>query len=398
MNKLFSALLFLAVAANTGAAESNTEEEDLVINEDEVIASEAAYFRIEKVAEGFETPWTMEFLPDGDALIGDRESGKLKRLNTVTGALTPVVGLPASFVDPKIGSGLFDVRIHPEFHENGWVYIVAGGGSNEASGLVVTRMELQGNKLSNGKTLLETSPRIGGKWHFGGRLAFSDGNLFISTGDGNTYSHLAQDLSAHVGKILRIGDDGTIPEDNPFVANPDALPEIWSYGVRNPQGMTTHPDTGAIWTNEHGPQGGDEVNIPRSGVNYGWPVITYGEEYGGGPIGDGETHREGMQQPVYYWRPSIAPSGIEFYRGDAFPGWNSSLFNGALALNHLNRLVLEGNRVIHEERLLEDKGWRIRFVQTGPDGYLYFGIDEGLILRLVPAPEPASGQDAGESE
>ncbi|MEH6515299.1 MAG: PQQ-dependent sugar dehydrogenase [Halioglobus sp.] len=398
MNKFCIGLLSLATVASFSIAGVRAEDEKLVIDEDEVIASEAAYFRIETVAEGLETPWSMEFLPDGDALIGDRESGKLERLNIITGELTPVVGLPALFIDPTIGSGLFDVLIHPKFQENNWVYIVAAGGSQEASGLVVTRMELKGNKLSNGKTLLETSPRISGKWHYGGRLAFSEGKLFISTGDGNTHSHLAQDLSAHVGKILRIGDDGTIPQDNPFVANPDALPEIWSYGVRNPQGMTTHPDTGAIWTNEHGPQGGDEVNIPRSGVNYGWPAITYGEEYGGGPIGDGETHREGMQQPVYYWRPSIAPSGIEFYRGDEFPGWNSSLFNGALALKHLNRLVIEEDRVIHEERLLEDKGWRIRFVETGPDGYLYFGIDEGLILRLVPAPEPAPDQDAGASE
>ena len=391
----FCLLTFLSV--NLLAQEDKEEEKPVIIDEKEVIASEAAYFRIEKVAEGFKVPWSMEFLPGGDALISDRRTGLLTHLNLKDGSTVNIEGMPSMLKDKKIASGLFDVRVHPEFSRNGWVYIVSGAGTPEANGLIITRMRLQGNKLIEAKTLLETRPRIDGKWHFGGRLAIKGRQLFITTGEGYRHSHLAQDLSAHAGKILRILDDGGIPQDNPFVDQQGALPEIWSYGIRSPQGLAIQPDSGEVWLNEHGPQGGDEVNIARRGLNYGWPEITYGEEYGGGPVGEGKTHKAGMQQPIYYWRPSIAPSGMAFYRGKAFPGWNSSVFNGALALKHINRLVVEEGRVLHEERLLEDKEWRIRFVRGGPDGFLYFGIDKGLILRLVPAPRPPKKKDKDEA-
>ena len=330
-------------------------------------------------------PWAMEFLPGGDALVGEIKAGRLQRLNLSTGILTPISGLPEMLLDSKISSGLFDIRIHPDFAQNDWVYIVYGTGSKEANGLIVERLKLEGNTFTISQKLLETKPRISGKYHFGGRLAFSDGYLFITTGDGYEHSHLSQDLSAHPGKVLRIHDNGDVPKDNPFVDVDGALPEIWSYGVRNPQGMAVHPESGKVWLNEHGPQGGDEINIVESGLNYGWPVISYGEQYGGGPIGEGITRKEGMEQPLYYWLPSIAPSGMEFYTGKAFPNWQGSLFNGALALKHINGLVLDGERVLHEERLLEDKGWRVRFIEQGPEGYLYFGVDEGMIMRLVPA-------------
>ena len=213
----------------------------------------------------------------------------------------------------------------------------------------------------------------------------ADGYLYITTGDGYEFRDHAQQLDNSLGKVIRLHDDGRIPEDNPFVGREGTRPDIYAYGVRNPQGMARHPQTGAVWINEHGPQGGDEINIIQPGVNYGWPVITYGEEYGGGPIGDGISRHEGMAQPLWYWRPSIAPSGFAFYQGDAFPGWEGSVFSGALALQHLNRLVIEDGRVMHEERLLGDREWRVRLVELGPDGYLYLGVDQGMILRLVPA-------------
>jgi aldose sugar dehydrogenase len=348
------------------------------------IKSEAAVFRVETVAKGFEVPWSMEFLPDGSALVSDRKTGLLQRLNVETGKLIKISGLPQMLLKSKIGAGLFDVRIHPDFADNGWVYIVYATGTAEESGLVVERMTLKDNALAQSQRLLETKPRVKGKYHFGGRLVYSNGYLFITTGDGYFHPHLAQDLSAHQGKVLRIHDNGDIPKDNPFVDVDGALAEIWSYGIRNPQGLAVHPETKQVWANEHGPQGGDEVNIIGAGLNYGWPVITYGEEYGGGAIGEGITKKEGLEQPLYYWLPSIGPSGMEIYSGSAFPGWKNSMFTGSLALKHLNRLVLDGERVLHEERLFEDKGWRVRFIEEGPQGFLYFGIDGGKILRLVP--------------
>ncbi len=361
-----------------GASKAQAQEEDASV------VSEAASFRIEVVTENMDVPWTMEFLPDGTALVGERGPGKLYRLDVKTGERTAISGLPDMLRDRKISSGLFDVRAHPNFAKNNWLYLAYGVGNTEGNGLAVDRYKLSGNSLSGGERLFEASPKISGKWHFGGRMAFSGGYLFLTTGDGYDHSARAQQLNAHAGKILRLHGDGRVPTDNPFVGVEGALPEIWSYGVRNPQGLDVNPTTGEIWANEHGPQGGDEVNIMRAGKNYGWPVITYGEEYGGGPIGDGITHKQGMEQPLYYWVPSIAPSGMEFYQGNAFARWKGNLFVGALALTHINRLVIEGERVIHEERLVADKGWRVRFIEEGPDGYLYFGVDDGMIMRLVP--------------
>lgn len=356
-------------------------------NATETVQSEQAVFSVETVGEGFETPWSMAFLSDEKALLGEREVGRLTLLSISTGRKVFVAGLPEMLRSSERSSGLFDVKVHPDFDENSWVYLAYGIGAETANGLGVSRCRLEDVSLIGCEKLYEADAKIDGKWHFGGRLVLNNGYLFISTGDGYDFSALAQDLASPAGKILRLHDDGRVPGDNPFVDQDGALPEIWSYGVRNPQGMALNRRTGEVWHNEHGPQGGDEVNISRAGVNYGWPIITYGEEYGGGAIGDGITHQNGMAQPTYYWVPSIAPSGMTFYSGDQFAGWRTSAFVGALAKTHINRLVIEENSVIHEERLLADKGWRVRFVEEGPDGYLYFGVDDGLIMRLVPAGE-----------
>ncbi len=375
----------LAILTGLFLMAPSAESQEVSAPDDGIVRSEAASFSVETIAEGFSVPWAISFLPDGDALLGEREEGRLWRVNLASGAKTEISGLPEMLRSGSVSSGLFDVRVHPEFEQNGWIYIAYGIGTEDANGLGVDRIRLNGNRVTERENLFNSQPLISGKWHFGGRLGLSDGYLFITTGDGYDHMVLAQELTAHAGKILRLHEDGRVPADNPFAGRPDVLPEIWSYGVRNPQGLAIHPETGEPWLNEHGPQGGDEVNIARAGMNYGWPVITYGEEYGGGPIGDGITRKEGLEQPRYYWVPSIAPSGASFYSGDAFPNWRGNLFGGALALTHINRLVVEGDRVMHEERLLGDQGWRVRFVEPGPDGYLYFAVDDGMLMRLVPA-------------
>ena len=349
------------------------------------IATERAEVNVETVTDGLKVPWALSFLPGGDALLVERDAGRLHRLDVASGERREVSGLPDMLRSGEISAGLFDVRPHPNFADNRQLYLAYAEGDLESSGLVVDQMVLDGNRLHSPRRIFTAIPKTNGKWHFGGRLALTDQYLFISTGDGYEHSAQAQNLASHMGKIIRVDHAGGIPADNPFAGQPGALPEIFAYGVRNPQGMAVHPVTGALWINEHGPQGGDELNRVEAGINYGWPVITYGEEYGGGPIGDGITRNPGMAQPNYYWLPSIAPSGLAFYSGAVFEGWQGSAFSGALALKHINRLDVEGDRVLHEERLLEDRGWRVRFVEQGPDGYLYFGVDAGMVLRLVPA-------------
>jgi len=349
----------------------------------EVILSENVSFRIEVVAEGFEQPWAMAFLPDGRALVTDRIAGEITLLDVVTGEKTLLEGVPESNFE-NLSGGLLDILVHPDFAENNLIYFSYASPLHDRTSAVVDRARLDGNRLVDRERLFEAWPRFKYVAHLGLRLVLKDGCLFIAVGD-RYVRDLAQVLNTHNGKIIRLFEDGAVPADNPFISTGGALPEIWSYGHRNIQGMALHPETGELWTHEHGPRGGDEVNIIEPGFNYGWPIITYGEEYDDGPVGEGLTEKEGMTQPLYYYVPSIAPSGMEFYTGDAFPEWQGNLFIGALAMTHLNRLVLNGNEVVREERLLLDQTWRVRFVRQGLDGFLYLGNDMGMIVRLRPS-------------
>ena len=250
--------------------------------------------------------------------------------------------------------------------------------------MVVDRAKLDGLNLVQRERLFAALPYYKKPLHHGSRLALNDGYLFIAMGEKTDLKDSAQTLNNHLGKVLRIYEDGKVPEDNPYVNTPNAKPEVWSYGHRNPNGLTRNPTTGELWEHEHGPMGGDEVNIIKPGLNYGWPVITYGLNYDSTKVGEGITAKEGMEQPLYYYKPSIAPSGMQFYTSDVIPVWKGNLFIGSMVLKHLNRLVIENNKVIKEERLLTDKNWRVRSVKQGPDGYLYIGVDGGKILRIMP--------------
>jgi len=280
---------------------------------------------------------------------------------------------------------LLDVALHPNFKQNGYVYFSFSEPGPEGQGTAVGRGHLVGNELTGVEIIFRQKPKLTGGFHFGSRLVFApDGTLYISMGDRGRMKR-AQDTRNHQGIIARVNDDGSIPKDNPFLNNAGALPEIYSYGHRNVQGMALNPQTGVIWAQEHGPKGGDEVNILKKGANYGWPAITYGINYDGSIISK-LTHKEGMEQPLLHWTPSIAPSGMAFYKGDKFPHWNGDLFIGALKDRHLRRIDLESGKVVGQEILLEELGERIRDVRTGPDGLLYVLTDapDGKLIRIEP--------------
>jgi len=346
------------------------------------IESEQAAFTVYEMAQGLEHPWGLAFLPNGDLLVTER-TGQLRLIRNGILDPHPISGLPEFFVSGQ--GGLLDVVIHPEFQKNRFVYISYASGTRRNAGTRVARGRLLGHQLQDVEVIFEVTPRTPGSLHYGSRLTFAnDGTLFITVGDRYSRMDDAQDPSNHLGSIMRVNDDGSVPDDNPFRFSKIVRPEIYSYGHRNVQGLTMRPSDQSMWAHEHGPKGGDEVNKLERGRNYGWPVITYGVDYSGDIISD-KTHQEGMEQPIVYWDPSIAPSGMSFYNGDRFPGWNGDLFVGALAKRHLRRLEMDGDRVVSQEILLQDWG-RIRDVQSGPDGFLYLLVDSGngKILRLEP--------------
>ena len=341
------------------------------------------------VAQGLVNPWALEFLPDGRMLVTERP-GRL-RIVSATGTLSePLTGVPA--VLARNQGGLLDVAIDPDFATNHLVYLTYSEPGDEANtaSTAVGRGRLTATGLEGFTVLYRQSPKVQSGGHYGSRIVFGrDGTMWITAGDRQNQRPLVQDLSTGIGKIVRINRDGTTPRDNPFVSREGAVPQIWSYGHRNLQGATLHPETGRLWTVEHGARGGDELNHPEAGKNYGWPVITYGVDYSGVRIGEG-TAKEGMEQPVYYWDPVIAPSGMVFYTGDRYPGWRGSLLIGSMTPGALVRLEMAGGRVTREERYLGDLRVRVRDVVQGPDGYVYFVNDapDGNIWRVMPGAQP----------
>ena len=344
--------------------------------------------KVETYAKGLVYPWGLAFLPDGRLLVTERP-GRM-RLVGKDGRLSPPLG-NVPHVQAAGQGGLLDVAIAPDFTSSKLVY-VSFAEPREAGGSATTvaraRLVLDGDggRLDDVKAIFRQQPATGGSRHFGSRLVFArDGNLFVTLGERGEMSR-AQDLATHYGKVVRLRPDGSVPPDNPFLSKAGARPEIWSYGHRNVQAAALHPATGRLWAIEHGARGGDELNIPLAGKNYGWPVITYGRDYSGARVGEG-TAKAGMEQPVYYWDPSIAPSGMAFYTGDLIPEWKGSLLVGALRGQALHRLALDGDRVAGEEVLLTSLGERIRDVRAGPDGAVWLLTDnpQGLVLRIVPA-------------
>lgn len=380
MKRLAPSLTILAVAALiTGPASAET------------VSTETVKIEVETVASGLKHPWGLAFLPDGNFLVTERR-GQL-RLVTAEGRIRDAIyGVPE--VVARGQGGLLDVALDPAFDENRLVYLTyAEKGEGNTNGTALARGELTESmspQLRNVEVIFRQQPKKESDLHFGSRLVFDrEGHLFVALGERSRVGmrEEAQDLNSHLGKVIRIMPDGTVPEDNPFVGRDDALPEIWSYGHRNQQGAALHPGTGALWTNEHGPRGGDEVNIPEAGKNYGWPVVSHGVEYSGGKIGTGASSAPGMEDPIHHWTPSIGVSGMAFYTSDAIPEWQGSLFVGGLARPGLYRLTLDGKKVTGEEKLLADMGSRIRDVRQGPDGALYLLTDEedGKLIRITRA-------------
>ncbi|SCM56925.1 PQQ-dependent sugar dehydrogenase [Petrimonas mucosa] len=349
-----------------------------------IIRSEAYNLVIDTVVTGLEVPWGLAFLPDGNLLISERKG----RLHTFSqGKLSaPIEGLPPIMAFGQ--GGLLDLALHPEYDKNGWIYISYSAldttSSEQIGSTGVMRARLKGNRLTDQQILFTGSPATDKGHHWGCKLAFDGkGYLFFGVGERGQHFDFPQRLDNTNGKIHRIHDDGRIPADNPFVETPGAIPSIYSYGHRNPQGTVVHPLTGEVWETEHGPMGGDELNLIKPGLNYGWPVISYGINYDGTILTE-LTEKEGMEQPVFQWTPSIAPCGMTVVTGNRFKRWENNLLVGSLRFDYVERMVLEGDKVIHTEKLVEGIG-RVRNVVMSPDGLVYIGLEEpGMIVRLVP--------------
>ena len=373
-----AAALVLAVALPASAAAQNAQR----------VQTEKAEVVVETVARGLEHPWGLAFLPDGRMLVTERP-GRL-RIVSAEGEVSEPLDTPGLRVAARGQGGLLDVALDPGFAQNRQVYLSYAEDRGEGRGgtsVMRARLNAAGTGLQEPQVIFRQEPAYTGRNHWGSRIVFDrDGNLFVTLGDRFDLREQSQNPANHIGKIVRITPEGRPAAGNPFLQQEGARPENWSLGHRNIQSAGLHPQTGELWTVEHGARGGDEINIPRPGRNYGWPIISYGVDYSGAKIGQG-TAKPGLEQPIYYWDPSIAPSGMVFYTGDKFPAWRGSILVGALAARLVSRLEVEGNRVTEEERMLRGLGERIRDVRQGPDGFVYLLTDssQGRILRLRPA-------------
>ncbi len=367
-------LCFFVVMANFSCAQKT---------DNNINAPKEAIVTPELMVDGLQIPWGMAFLPDGSLLITEK-SGEMIRFKD--GIKSPVENVPKVYSRGQ--GGLMDIELHPDYRNNGWLYISYSSEEGEGKGgnTAIMRAKLNGNSLIGKEILYKASPNTTKGQHFGSRFEFdNDGYLYFSIGERGERDVNPQDITRDGGKIYRIMDDGTVPSDNPFMVKEGAKKAAFTYGNRNPQGMAKHPETGAIWIHEHGPRGGDEINIVEKGANYGWPVITYGINYSGTSITD-KTEMEGMTQPIHYWVPSIAPSGMAFVTSDKYPEWKGNLLVGSLAFQYLERLELDGNKVTYREKLMADIG-RVRNVRQGPDGFIYVAIEGKGIYKLVPKAE-----------
>ena len=339
------------------------------------------------VVDGLDSPWALAFLPDGRWLVTERP-GKLRIVGADGKAGAPLAGLPA--IDAGGQCGLLDVAVDPQFARNGfiyWTFAEPAAGTRRGNSTAVARARLVGDKLEDVKTIFSQKPKISSRNHCGSRIVFDrNGNLWVGLGDRFSERDEAQNPANHLGKVIRIDRDGRAPPDNPFVRRAGAAPEIWSLGHRNIQGAAAHPASGELWLSEHGPQGGDEINVAEAGRNYGWPLVTYGRNYGSGTVIGEEGPKPGFEQPLRYWVPSVAPSGLAFVTSDRYAGWKGNLLMGTLREQQLIRLTLDGRRITSEERLLTDFGQRIRDVRQGPDGFVYLVTEgsPGRIWRLEP--------------
>ncbi len=362
---------FFVVLLNTSCAQNPNSKINLTNNTD---------FTSEIVVDGIQNPWGMVFLPNNNILISEK-SGKLllfKSGNTIEVGNAPEVYNRGQ-------GGLMDIELHPDYKNNGWIYFsyASSEGDDKGGNTAILRAKLSNNRLVQKQLLYKAVPNTTKGQHFGSRLEFDrDGYLFFSIGERGDRDVNPQDITRDGGKIYRLHDDGKVPQDNPFVGQDGAKTAIYSYGHRNPQGLALHPETGELWEHEHGPRGGDEINIIQKGKNYGWPVITYGINYSGTKITD-ETARPGMEKPLYQWTPSIAPSGMAFVTSDKYPNWKNSLLVGSLSFQYLERLEIKDTKVVYREKLLDGMG-RVRNVRQGPDGYIYVGIEGKGVFRLVP--------------
>ena len=344
-----------------------------------VVSSENQNFVVDTLATGLENPWGIEVLPDGRILVTER-AGKILIISD--GKLTgETITVPNVFVHGQ--GGLMDITVHPDYEKNGWIYLSYSKVGNDGGGTTIARAKLDGNKLTSMEELFSAQPFTDAGAHFGCRIVFDGkGYMFFSSGERGRKEN-SQNLGNHLGKILRLHDDGRVPTDNPFVQNKNAKPEIWSYGHRNPQGVVYDRESNTLWAVEHGPKGGDELNKVERGKNYGWPVITYGIDYNGTPISDIQ-QKEGMEQPVRYWVPSIAPCGMAQVKGAKFPNWKDNFLVGALAHTHVARVEVKDGKFVKEEKLLEKIG-RVRAVEQGPDGLIYVATEgPGMIVRISP--------------